>query len=204
MSINRNELYADAIQRTGREDVDNAMFDIYLKSILRVVTTTWGFVETEDDVTVTDTEAEVDKPTGFRSLISVKLTATGVPLAEIGSLHVLNAQMAADDTVGTPTSYIEFGDTLKIYPPADGNTDLTLQFTKYLNSWPAAGEASEYLVDLPDAFYEIIMEGCCFKIFEAKSLYEQAAQHKTLFNEQLALMVQRYRKQRSPVEQIES
>ena len=188
MAITKAEISTAMQDRTLRTDITS--IDQELQAILADLSNKFGFLEKTNSVTIAASGTSVALPSDYRNIHAAVITSSGAILDPISYPEYL-CRLAFNATAGIPTAWATFGDTIYVHPKATASTGLTLSY-----NYQAFDPDS---IVFPDAFQEAIIEGVCFKAYETRGQAGEApaaAAHKTLYDEQMTALMERYKKRK--------
>jgi len=166
MAISKDNILSEVNSRTGRAE---SSIDNLIKAILLDLTIDFPFLKREVYTGTVAGQADyaIDEFTGdniteyFRTVLFGKID-DNEPLIEFANFEAYQ-EAIADETQADwdePEYFIIYDGVLYLYPTPDDSYTVTLFVTSVLND-------PDNII-LPDMFEEAIIEGCCFKLYEAK------------------------------------
>jgi len=160
MSISKSTILAELNKRTGRAETN---IDSLLKAILLDLTIDFPFLRGEF-------YRSTDPGTPDYGVGDTLRKVTAVKIDDKEPLKIINTweeyqQLIAEETEADrdePSRYIIHDRILYLWPTPDAIYTLTI-FSSYI-------ERNVDTIDLEDNFEEVLIQGCCFKLYESKSL----------------------------------
>jgi len=160
MSISKSTILAELNKRTGRAETN---IDSLLKAILLDLTIDFPFLRGEFYRSTEAGTPDYGVGDTLRKVTAVKIDDKE-PLKIINTWEEYQ-ELIAEETEADrdePTRYIIHDRILYLWPTPDGIYTLTI-FSSYI-------ERDVDSIDLEDNFEELLIQGCCFKLYESKGL----------------------------------
>jgi len=188
MSINKTTILAAVNQRLTLNETNIAT---KIVTILQEISSRIpGILQKSSTVTIAANAYSGVWPTDYvevRSLVG----ETHKPLEFVGGLDNLNAKFEADITQGEPEFFHMHNDgNVYVWPRPTTSTALTLHYCYQ--------DTSASSITMPDVVQEAIIEGVCHLLELGRGtlgdMTEQAWTHKTLYEDQIKMLTNRYGK----------
>jgi len=160
MSLSKAAILVEVNNRTGRSETD---IDSILKAVLLDLTIDFPFLKGEFYRSTIAGTPDYGVGDTIRNVELVKIDDKD-PLIKINTWEEYQ-QLIAEETEADrdePTRYIIHDRILYLWPTPDAIYTLTI-FGSYI-------ERNVDTIDLEDNFEEVLIQGCCFKLYESKSL----------------------------------